>query len=358
MIRVSGLVHRNPTKRSLEELWKAQCNDAYWHGVFGGLYLPLLRRAAYYHLTRAQYLTESKIDRRKDWKKVSIEKFDGMPEVRVDTRDLGVCICPWLGGSLGFLSFKPASINLADTLARRKESYHGDLLKNAKSRKFKSIHGTVKPRENELQNLLVYDQYPKTLFSDYLLRPDAKFDNTEKQNLDQNVKLAGQPYQVDKIRSTRSSVMVSLSRKVSTPQNNCKICKEIKVYSDRPILEVSYRVKSSNSATRFATEVNFASWNEKKFERLYGRIGEETRTSRTEIFYSDVKVQLNFSKQVDIWKIPVKSFSQSESGFESNMQCVSLIPNFKLDEFDRFSVRMHMIQQYPSHKQSPDELVG
>ena len=29
--------------RMLDHLYQSQCNDAYWHGVFGGLYLPHLR---------------------------------------------------------------------------------------------------------------------------------------------------------------------------------------------------------------------------------------------------------------------------------------------------------------------------
>ncbi len=33
---------------------RAQCNDAYWHGVFGGLYLPHLRAAIWAHLARAE----------------------------------------------------------------------------------------------------------------------------------------------------------------------------------------------------------------------------------------------------------------------------------------------------------------
>src|SRR5262249_4413161 len=28
-----------------DRLWRGQCNDAYWQGVFGGVYLPHLRRA-------------------------------------------------------------------------------------------------------------------------------------------------------------------------------------------------------------------------------------------------------------------------------------------------------------------------
>src|SRR5262249_13580505 len=36
------------------ELYRAQCNCAWWHGAFGGLYLPHLRNAVYQHLIAAE----------------------------------------------------------------------------------------------------------------------------------------------------------------------------------------------------------------------------------------------------------------------------------------------------------------
>ena len=53
MIRLSRRVHEGLTARprdprllaARERLWQGQANDAYWHGVFGGCYLPHLRRA-------------------------------------------------------------------------------------------------------------------------------------------------------------------------------------------------------------------------------------------------------------------------------------------------------------------------
>ena len=35
------------------ELYRGQCNCSYWHGAFGGLYLPHLRHAVYAHLIAA-----------------------------------------------------------------------------------------------------------------------------------------------------------------------------------------------------------------------------------------------------------------------------------------------------------------
>ncbi|PYU07201.1 MAG: hypothetical protein DMG34_04475 [Acidobacteria bacterium] len=37
-----------------ELLLRAQCNDAYWHGVFGGLYAPHLRTEIWRSLIRAE----------------------------------------------------------------------------------------------------------------------------------------------------------------------------------------------------------------------------------------------------------------------------------------------------------------
>ncbi len=52
------------TPESLPHLLKAQCNDAYWHGVFGGLYLPHLRQAIYSEVAKAYAASpEVKVER-------------------------------------------------------------------------------------------------------------------------------------------------------------------------------------------------------------------------------------------------------------------------------------------------------
>ncbi len=55
-----------------EALLRAQCNDAYWHGVFGGLYAPHLRTAVYGGLIEAERAAEGLDGRpraacREDW---------------------------------------------------------------------------------------------------------------------------------------------------------------------------------------------------------------------------------------------------------------------------------------------------
>ena len=47
-------------KSAREELWKGQCNRAYWHGPNGGIYDKDLRKAAYRSLLRAEKITQEK----------------------------------------------------------------------------------------------------------------------------------------------------------------------------------------------------------------------------------------------------------------------------------------------------------
>ena len=41
-----------------DEIYKAQCNDCYWHGLFGGVYLQFLRFSVYTHLINAERIID------------------------------------------------------------------------------------------------------------------------------------------------------------------------------------------------------------------------------------------------------------------------------------------------------------
>ena len=41
-----------------DEIYKAQCNDCYWHGMFGGVYLHFLRFSVYTHLINAEKIID------------------------------------------------------------------------------------------------------------------------------------------------------------------------------------------------------------------------------------------------------------------------------------------------------------
>jgi alpha-amylase len=86
---------------SLTYLYRAQCNDAYWHGVFGGLYLPHLRHALYENLIRAEALYDQENHQEKNW--IDLERLDfngdGDEEVILKNPDT-VLLFSSRGGSL------------------------------------------------------------------------------------------------------------------------------------------------------------------------------------------------------------------------------------------------------------------
>jgi hypothetical protein len=60
-INYSVNIRRKHIKEALNELLKSQANDAYWHGVFGGIYLPHLRRGIHSALISSYRLYKEEI---------------------------------------------------------------------------------------------------------------------------------------------------------------------------------------------------------------------------------------------------------------------------------------------------------
>jgi 4-alpha-glucanotransferase len=100
---------------------RAQCNDAYWHGVFGGLYLPHLREAVWRELARAESLLRQ--GQALAWE-VRDTDFDGSPELWVHSASASIVLSPARGGSIEELVSFGTLVNHAATLTRRREVYH------------------------------------------------------------------------------------------------------------------------------------------------------------------------------------------------------------------------------------------
>lgn len=95
-------------------LLRAQSNDAFWHGVFGGLYLRHLRQAAYANASRARVLAQEKLDF------PFVEKRENAVILQARTSSCGVRES---GGFMFSWTSKVAHHNLLATLRRHEESY-------------------------------------------------------------------------------------------------------------------------------------------------------------------------------------------------------------------------------------------
>jgi alpha-amylase len=107
---------------------RAQCNDAYWHGVFGGLYLPHLREAVWRELARAE--AELRRGEALAWEECDFD-VDGAPELCLHSDACAVVLSPSRGGSIEELTIFSELVNHAATLTRRREMYHLEALERS-----------------------------------------------------------------------------------------------------------------------------------------------------------------------------------------------------------------------------------
>jgi 4-alpha-glucanotransferase len=123
MLHVSRSVHAaGDSPEALRELYRAQCNCAYWHGSFGGVYLSFMRGALWHHLMRAESLAEAALpgpvleeaDLNADWS----------PEILIRAPWGAALVSPQDGGRLYEIDDWRVGANLLAVMARRREAYH------------------------------------------------------------------------------------------------------------------------------------------------------------------------------------------------------------------------------------------
>jgi len=149
------------------DLHLAQANDAYWHGLFGGIYLPHLRRQVYSSLARL----EGKLDKaapREAHEVVDID-LDGRDEIMLASRTMVAVVRPHDGGCICELTHYALAQNFADTFARRAEHYHDRMRSSdvrASSDAPASIHDRVSFRSQILEDDLAVDVDRRAMFVD------------------------------------------------------------------------------------------------------------------------------------------------------------------------------------------------
>jgi alpha-amylase len=149
---------------------RAQCNDAYWHGVFGGLYTPHLRDHIWYELAEAEGMLRA--GEAPTWELRDID-CDGSDELWIHDATFSAIISPVRGGVIEEFSVFEHGINYANTLTRRREAYHepapgrGPRVSHHDERGAPSIHELEALME--LNELPAIDAEPRVLLRERLI---------------------------------------------------------------------------------------------------------------------------------------------------------------------------------------------
>ena len=338
-------------EQARDHLYRGQCNCSYWHGAFGGLYLPHLRNAVYKELIQADNILDDMQHGDAPWIEVETGDFDfdSRQELRVSNHRMIAWMAPSRGGSLYELDLRANGVNSLATLNRRPEAYHQKIIDHARNggqdggENVSSIHDIVRFKQPDLDKKIVYDQWPRKSLIDHFLQPGLNGQDfaTGAGTIGD---FANQAYEAS-VQRGDSQIAVEMTRCGSVNKLRGRVRKIVVLSADRPSeLLVRYELSEfpKDVPLHFGVELNFAAMPGHASDRyFYDSSGNQLGTLdyRLDIESSDrlslidewlgLDIAVECSQGAGFWTLPIETISQSESGFELVQQSVCVVPHWE-----------------------------
>jgi hypothetical protein len=333
------------------ELYRGQCNCGYWHGAFGGAYLPHLRNAVFQHLIAADNLLDAAAHRGlaegdEPWVELTTDdyNFDGRPEVRLATNRLVALVAPPEGGHLYELDVRAICHNLLATLTRREEAYHDSVRagESAASDDVASIHDRVIFKQKDLDQRLQFDRHPRKSLIDHFYRADVSAAAVAAGQYEELADFITGPYEA-KLRRNPTRMQVQLTRKGRLGERPIQITKGLTLDAGGQNLRIAYLLEGlpPGELVHFGVEFNFSGLPGGCDDRYFhdaehnplGQLGSRLdlkdvgSLSLTDEWLG-INVELESDQPMHIWTFPIETVSQSEGGFELVHQSVVVHPHW------------------------------
>jgi len=314
------VVNREIEDKMLDELWQAQCNDAYWHGLFGGLYLPHLRASLYDHLLKTERLLERATSPGPYIIKEDLDK-DGYTDLFISTEVLSIFFTE-RGGNLCELSYKEKAVNIADILSRRYEVYHGEI-------------------EN---SEFIFDLYRKLSLIDHFLPEDTTLNSFSKGDYKELWDQMDKPYTMF-AKEENKYFTIEFCKEGKVLDTETFLKKKILIDKEAPVIKIIYDL-TPPKGTFFCTEFNLSfcgspeslilinpSGEGQDFSGRHGMgcsVNSISRWRGVRAFsmrnkYFDMSVLFKFDEEIGLWHFPIETVSLSEKGLERVYQGTTFI---------------------------------
>ena len=308
----------NELYRAKTALYQAQCNCAYWHGVFGGLYLHHLRSAVFENLIKTGQII------RTDPYPFAVSRvdFESGPRWRVHQKKIQTYFNPSYGGAMEELDDMPRFVNLMCNLKRRPESYHKLLSPNGSNGVF-SIHRILGLKEKGLEKHLFYDQAQRLSFMDHVFEKEISMDEFRESRYEEAGDFVGKLYEVSAEEGVLYLERNSFVR-LDGEKRPLRLSKTVVPGKDAS-LDVRYELKNpGENALDFVLGVEF------NFSIGLSRAsqGFSEKETKEKIFYDNwrgIEIRIAADSPVNFLAHPVETVSGSESGLERTYQQLGIL---------------------------------
>jgi alpha-amylase len=327
--------------KAITHLMRSQCNDAYWHGIFGGLYSPHLRTELWRELIRAETIADSLHHGTKSYQTMTRLDFDadGREEIEITAPKFAAIVKPSCGGTLESLDFRPSAVTLINSLQRRVEAYHSRLQNAAQSAgKVASIHDQTLVKEPGLEKRLKYDRWARNTFRLLLFAPGKTHADFEALRLDESGEFAGGDYRIDQAAAEEIALSLDapLNQVVAGADPGC-VLGAVKVLhfetrgegvDVRCRIDLALKGSAAPGTAQFTVGLemvlNFLAPNvpDRYFEFAgvrqpleWSGVVEGPRVRAVDE-WQDVAVEIEARGAHELWIAPIETVSESEEGFE------------------------------------------
>jgi 4-alpha-glucanotransferase len=237
--KIDTLESSGNTARSIRKIrkqfWSGTTHDAYWHGIFGGIYLPHLRNVTWNNLISAESAVDQKLYNLSGqiYQEATDINRDGYVDITVITKNLRAVFDSKIMGGLEELDYKPAKVNLCSTIACYPEDFHKEM--------------DVRP---------VYDKTPRYSLIERYYDMDIDIDLVREHALEEASDFLNEAVEV---KNTVHTHCVRFSRSGWINWQRAHLCKTIS-FNDNGF-DIHYKIKNNGIAPirfSFGPEFNFS----------------------------------------------------------------------------------------------------
>jgi len=373
MLRASDLVDNLPAdgdrRVALDHLFAGQSNDCYWHGLFGGIYLPDLRVAALSRLIAAEDLAIGGPGGSVESGILLDLDLDGSDEALLVDDGQIVAVKLDEGAGIGRWDLRAARHPMAAVMRRRPEAYHEKLRMGAAADHLPSaafdsdgtgdsrpasIHDIVASKQEGLADLLQYDDYERRSGLVRILPPSTTAAQLADGTARDIVRAHDGAWTLESIDASRLTASfaagplrlvktISLGGGRQTPRLGIEA--SVENVSDSPLealLGLEFAVMLLGGGH------NPAAWHDVDGQRIpHDEFATASDVDRLQSGNDQLGIRLETLVQPagDAWISPIRTVSNSEGGFELVYQgsCILALRPILLGPGERANLRVEQV---------------